>query len=258
MELFIQVAATGGPIALAMMGLYMSVRPPSATGKIHWPWFIAFAILGIIATAANFIELHGTDVSLAEIKTGIEQLLGHKTVHPDQPPVLAIDCHPALLPNFAPPEGVNTLDLFHSEGGAEIIGLGSSITQPGQLLGWYEDRKIFPILRCDLSNKEPMYSVVLNLHAKFSKFVSSPSGVGSIGEVVYERDWPIAIAEIDSNKPFSFYAYTSSVQYAVNAQFLDATFLSVDTNERVKAHLLTLGFPLTFYPATMNATSTQK
>jgi hypothetical protein len=79
MDTAIQAAAVGGPVILALMGLYVSIRPPIVTGKVHWVWFSAFAIVGVIATFANFVELHGADTLQQEIKAGIDELRGHNS-----------------------------------------------------------------------------------------------------------------------------------------------------------------------------------
>lgn len=42
------------------MGLYVSIRPPTKRGWVHWAWFSAFATLGVIAAFTNYQELHSS------------------------------------------------------------------------------------------------------------------------------------------------------------------------------------------------------
>src|SRR4051794_32179773 len=65
LDFLIQLAAAAGPIALAIMGVVVSLNPPSP--KWNRTWAGAFAIVGILAAAAIFFELRGTDQLLGKI-----------------------------------------------------------------------------------------------------------------------------------------------------------------------------------------------
>lgn len=68
MDLVIQTIASFGPIALALMGVAMSVWPPnSKKGKARWIWAAAFVVFGGLSWWSVFIELHGTDATLDKI-----------------------------------------------------------------------------------------------------------------------------------------------------------------------------------------------
>lgn len=68
MEIITQVSAVLGPIILAFMGLYVSVKPPKKKGRGHWVWFGAFGLIGLGAAAANFRELSSADANQEENK----------------------------------------------------------------------------------------------------------------------------------------------------------------------------------------------
>lgn len=71
METLIQICAVFSPIILAGMGLYVSIRPPQKSGWIHWAWFAAFFILGLIGGITNFVELHNS--SVLQESLGVQQ-----------------------------------------------------------------------------------------------------------------------------------------------------------------------------------------
>lgn len=74
MESLIQITAVGGPILLAIMGLGVSLSPPSPEGRVHWVWFGAFVIVGLVTTYANYRELSSSDAIQKEIKFVLDQL----------------------------------------------------------------------------------------------------------------------------------------------------------------------------------------
>jgi hypothetical protein len=67
MELAIQIAAACGPVALAVMGVVVSLNPPNRTGRAHKVWAGSFALVGIVSACAIFFELRGTDTTLSQI-----------------------------------------------------------------------------------------------------------------------------------------------------------------------------------------------
>ncbi|HVA16537.1 MAG TPA: hypothetical protein VMV59_02370 [Candidatus Dormibacteraeota bacterium] len=74
METIIQIAATGGPVILAFMGLYVSVRPPRSMGRTHWYWFAAFMFFGVLASAGNFLELRNSNKQQVLISRQIDDV----------------------------------------------------------------------------------------------------------------------------------------------------------------------------------------
>jgi hypothetical protein len=62
-----QLLFSAGPIALAMMGAYVSISPPSQ--KQRFIWITGFIIVGIVSAFFIFLEVRGTD-------TAIDNLLG--------------------------------------------------------------------------------------------------------------------------------------------------------------------------------------
>jgi len=79
MDLLIQIAAAGGPIMLAVMGIIVSLSPPEKPGKLQRRWAISFALVGILSFFAIFNEMRGTDQILGQIW---EHIKGIKTVSP--------------------------------------------------------------------------------------------------------------------------------------------------------------------------------
>jgi hypothetical protein len=67
LDIAVQIIATFGPIALAVMGVWVSLSPPLNAGRSRWIWSGAFAFIGIITACALFIELRGTDTALDQI-----------------------------------------------------------------------------------------------------------------------------------------------------------------------------------------------
>jgi hypothetical protein len=72
-DTIIQFMAAAGPIALAIMGVAVSLRPPPPSGKAHLVWAGAFAAIGIISFLAIFNEIRSTDETLAELRKNTER-----------------------------------------------------------------------------------------------------------------------------------------------------------------------------------------
>ena len=66
-DFVVQLFATLGPIALAVMGFWVSIKPPSRKRRAHWMWAGAFSIVGIVTWIGSFMELRGTDTILGSI-----------------------------------------------------------------------------------------------------------------------------------------------------------------------------------------------
>jgi hypothetical protein len=66
LDTLIQFTAAVGPIALAIMGVVVSLKPPR-TGRGRVFWAVAFAVVVVPAALAVFWELRGTDETLAKI-----------------------------------------------------------------------------------------------------------------------------------------------------------------------------------------------
>jgi hypothetical protein len=73
LDLLLQIAAACGPIALAVMGVVVSLNPPSGSRKAHRIWAGAFALVGILSASAIFFELRGTDQILGQIWEHIKE-----------------------------------------------------------------------------------------------------------------------------------------------------------------------------------------
>ncbi len=78
-----QIIAALGPIALAIMGAWVSIKAPSLTGRAHKVWAAAFVLVGIITASSNFIELRGTDQILDRIWDKVGQSI--ETNHASKP-----------------------------------------------------------------------------------------------------------------------------------------------------------------------------
>jgi hypothetical protein len=63
----VQVLATVGPIALAVMGFWVSIKPSSPKSRANWMWAASFVIVGVATGIASFSELRGTDTILGSI-----------------------------------------------------------------------------------------------------------------------------------------------------------------------------------------------
>jgi hypothetical protein len=63
----IELISAFGPIALAIMGVVVSIRPPSSRGARHIVWAAAFGAVGLLTAVCNFYELRGTDTILTQI-----------------------------------------------------------------------------------------------------------------------------------------------------------------------------------------------
>jgi len=72
MDAVIQFLAAAGPIALAIMGVAVSLRPPTPTGKAHLFWAGAFVVIGLASVVALFREIRSTDETLAELRKNTE------------------------------------------------------------------------------------------------------------------------------------------------------------------------------------------
>jgi|SRR5579872_4951433 len=67
LEIITQLFAAFGPLALTVMGLVVSLKPPKAEGRAHWVWLVAFILVGLPTAISTFFELRGTDTLLAQI-----------------------------------------------------------------------------------------------------------------------------------------------------------------------------------------------
>ena len=74
LEAITQIIAAAGPITLAIMGVAVSLNPPSATGRAHYIWAAAFFVVGVISAGAVFMEIRGTDETLNALKTELAAL----------------------------------------------------------------------------------------------------------------------------------------------------------------------------------------
>jgi hypothetical protein len=62
-----ELLATLGPIALAAMGVVVSVIPNLARRNERWLWVGAFLLVGAVVSAANWYELHTANVMQHDI-----------------------------------------------------------------------------------------------------------------------------------------------------------------------------------------------
>ncbi|WP_461345157.1 hypothetical protein [Bradyrhizobium sp. USDA 4451] len=59
-------------MALTIMGVWVSIRPPASGTRAQWIWVAAFLIIGFSTAAALFWELRGTDATLDKIAGHLE------------------------------------------------------------------------------------------------------------------------------------------------------------------------------------------
>lgn len=61
MDRALEIIITCGPIILAGMGLYVSIRPPHGKPWVHWIWFGAFVVVGGLTATASYREMRDAD-----------------------------------------------------------------------------------------------------------------------------------------------------------------------------------------------------
>jgi hypothetical protein len=57
-----QLLFSAGPIALAIMGAYVSISPPSQKQRLGW--IVGFIIVGGVSALSIFLEVRGTDIAV--------------------------------------------------------------------------------------------------------------------------------------------------------------------------------------------------
>jgi len=67
LDTLVQIAAAVGPVMLAVMGVWVSIRPPSPYGRAHWLWAASFVLVGVITAVALFRELRSSEAVLDRI-----------------------------------------------------------------------------------------------------------------------------------------------------------------------------------------------
>jgi hypothetical protein len=74
----IQICATFGPIILAVMGVAVSLIPPSSNSRGSIIWAVAFALIGGATAISLFNELRGSDALLDHIVSQVDRLIPSK------------------------------------------------------------------------------------------------------------------------------------------------------------------------------------
>jgi hypothetical protein len=242
MDTVIQIIATGGPVVLALMGLYVSIWPPMVTGKIHWVWISAFAIVGVIATMANFIELHGSDATQREIKAGVDQLLGHKITEAE----LYFGCDWTPMPKTMPasgeiyvyePHALDALTTLKTFGGAS---LGRQFGPPGAELKWSADDKLAAGEKCQLFNygTGPIFNVLLTFDVALRNVINNGGGAINTSDLVESGQWQLPISKIDEGRsnPFEFYFLNRAWPYFIQiSPTPSVSFLKNNGGQRLSA-----------------------
>src|SRR5208282_6195993 len=166
---------------------------------------------------------------------------------PPAAPVMAVDCHLALLPTVVPPSGLNYIDFKYSSGMIGVTGGG----QPGSQTTWLSDRIVMPMY-CEFTSHQniELYDVFFNLHVTFHEVAKRPGGQIENGTLLGERAHPIAIGRINNNFSFGFYAFTTG-EHMVYVTFPDkAKYLDGQNSDPKDVRLLTIHWKaLSFPPA---------
>ena len=76
MDTIIQLVSALGPVALAIMGVTVSLRVPSPHGRGSFGWVLAFAVVGIVTAVCTFYEFRGTDTVLSQLWTKVAEAKG--------------------------------------------------------------------------------------------------------------------------------------------------------------------------------------
>jgi hypothetical protein len=191
LDLFIQLAAACGPIALAVMGVIVSLSPPSGSRKAHRIWAGAFAVVGILSASAIFFELRGTDQILGQIWEHIKK--------PQAPPVVAKTGARLFFRVDGFKKGDKTLAVNMSNG-------GDVMARTGSLVGSY-----YTLVDHILSEKEEdaNYEVTLKSPPRMGVGIEIPINVGR----AIDLEINLTDAQYDSivNGTMHFYLFVVAV-----------------------------------------------
>jgi hypothetical protein len=67
----LEVVSVGGPVVLALMGVAMSVWPPKDN---HWPWIVAFALVGVLTFGGSWKQINESDAAQIELTDSVNSL----------------------------------------------------------------------------------------------------------------------------------------------------------------------------------------
>jgi hypothetical protein len=228
---------------IALMVVMLSDAALIAVRPVHWgPAFLGNVALLLLAAAV------------------IWETMPDQTGSATKPlPVLAVECALSQLPTVMPQDGLAFIDFFYDPSWADDSGpidFSRSTLQPGEKLQWYTDRKLGQTMRCVITNQEKytLLAVRFSLKVRFLENVMRADGrATSSGDVIKERDWPLAISKIDAGKPFIFYALTQG-KYFVDASFPQtANYFDPNTDTQKEARLLLLNWgSISVTPAELN------
>jgi hypothetical protein len=72
--MMVAIAAIALPIVLAVLGVIVSINPPSKKGHDRKIWIGVFILLGIFAVGIGIADRHNSDRAQNELKDSIDQL----------------------------------------------------------------------------------------------------------------------------------------------------------------------------------------
>jgi hypothetical protein len=72
-DIIAEIASVYGALILAILGVAVSFISDSTRSKMRWFFLIAFCIIGLVTSTANYFELHSSNISnkrLLDVETG--------------------------------------------------------------------------------------------------------------------------------------------------------------------------------------------